>query len=636
MKHGFVRVAAASPDLRVGNPAYNAQKIIEVINEQAQRGTEILVFPELCLSGYTCGDLFFQKTLLEECLTALKAVADATKDKTMLVFVGLPFEAQAGKVYNCAAAISGGVVEGLIPKTYVPNYGEFYEQRYFMQAWDEDGYWIDLPWGDRPYFGKNFLIEDKHGVTVACEICEDLWAPTSPSSKLAVTKANIIVNLSASDETVGKREYRHTLVSAQSGKCVCGYIYCDAGMYESTNDCVFAGNHLIYENGTLLSEAKPFEGDVCEAEIDVGFLNHERRRLNTFHDEEGIDNFCFEGSFIGDGDLKLRRVPTLPFVPQGEKLSERAETILQIQSQALAKRLKHIGSRSAVLGVSGGLDSALALLVTVRAFELLNKPKEDIIAISMPCFGTSKKTKSNASLLAKALGVTFKVVPIAKTVTSHFKDIGQDMGDHDLTFENAQARYRTMVLMDVACQTGGIVVGTGDLSELALGWCTYNGDHMSNYSVNSSVPKTLVKHLVAYEGKRIGGRVQRVLQSILDTEISPELLPPDKEGKIAQKTEDIVGPYELHDFFLYRILRCGDEPEKVYYLAKYAFGDRYDGDTIKKWLKTFYKRFFSQQFKRNCVPDGVKVGSVSLSPRADWRMPSDADAQIWLERVEKL
>ncbi len=637
MKHGFVKVAAASPELRVADPRYNAQKIIEVIEKQAKKGTEILVFPELCLSGYTCGDLFLQKTLLDGCLEALDSIAAATKEKTMLVFVGLPFAATGGKLYNCAAAVCGGEVKGLVPKAHLPNYGEFYEKRYFTPA-DPDVEGTSVKAGRREYyFGTDLLIIDtQHGVTVACEICEDLWAPVSPSTKAAVTNANIIVNLSASDETAGKREYRKTLLAAQSGKCVCGYIYCDAGMYESTGDCVFSGNHLIYENGALLAETQPFEGGVCEAEIDAGFLEHERRCYNTFRDGDGGEYFAAACSFIGGGDLRLRSVSRTPFVPAGENRQERTETILEIQSYALARRLEHVGAKTAVLGVSGGLDSTLALLVTARAFDLLKKPRTDILAVAMPGFGTSDKTKNNSLALMREMGVTAKTVPIADTVLNHFQEIGHDPAVHDVTYENAQARYRTMILMDIANQTGGLVIGTGDLSELALGWCTYNGDHMSHYGVNASVPKTLVKYLVREEGTRLGGTAGKILCAITETEISPELLPPDEKGAIAQKTEDIVGPYELHDFFLYRMLCRGDEPEKILYLARYAFAEQYDATTIKKWLQVFYKRFFSQQFKRNCMPDGVKVGSVSLSPRADWRMPSDASGSLWLARLEKL
>ena len=639
MKHGFVKVAAASPSLRVADPVYNANKIIETIRAQAEKETEILVFPELCLSGYTCGDLFLQQTLLDGCLAARGPIGRATEGINMLVFVGLPFEVQSGKVYNCAAAVSGGEVKGLVPKSHLPNNGEFYERRYFMSAWEGESVLVKLPFSEKSvYIGTDIYFEDRaHGVCVACEICEDLWVPVSPSVKSAVTKANLIVNLSASSETAGKREYRHTLVSAQSGKCVCGYVYCDAGEEESTGDGVFAGNHMIYENGVLLAETKPFEGRVCEAEIDVGFLNAERRKLNTFHEGEENDYIGAECSFVGDGNLKLRHVISAPFLPEGEKeRAERCELILNIQAHALKKRLAHTNAKTAVLGISGGLDSTLAFLVTARAFDLLGKDRKQITAITMPGFGTTGKTKNNAVALIGQMGACTRTVDITASVLQHFKDIGHDPENKNSAYENAQARMRTMILMDVANEEGGLVVGTGDLSELALGWCTYNGDHMSMYGVNASVPKTLVKALVAYEAKRLGGNAERILNDILDTEISPELLPPDDSGNIAQKTEDLVGPYELHDLFLYSFLRRGDAPAKTLYLAERAFDGKYSRAEIKKWLTVFYRRLFSQQFKRSCSPDGVKVGSVSLSPRADWRMPSDASPEAWLAETEKL
>ncbi len=639
MKHQFVRAAAASLELRVADPAYNAKKIIEIIKAQAKRGTEILAFPELSLCGYTCGDLLLNKTLTDGCLAALKRVAEATAGIKMLVFAGVPVVWQ-NKLYNCAAGISNGKVLGFVPKTYLPNYGEFYERRYFAEGFEEEGY---VPLWEKEFapISSNFLFEQENGgVSVACEICEDLWAADSPSVRHVKTGAEIIVNLSASSETVGKREYRHTLVSAQSGKNVCGYIYCDAGLCESTTDTVFAGNHMIYENGALLAEAKPFSGEVCEAEIDLGFLKNERKRLtdfpNLFTRGSGHDYFTTRADFLGDGDLTLRKFSRTPFVPEETELSQRCELILNIQSHALARRLKHVNAKTAVLGISGGLDSTLALLVTARAFGLAGLPRKDIIAVTMPCFGTTEKTKNNSLLLMEALGVSARTVEIGKTVLLHFKDIGQDPQKTDAAYENAQARYRTMVLMDIANQTNGLVAGTGDMSELALGWCTYNGDHMSNYAVNSSVPKTLVKALVGYEAERLGGELKSVLMGILNTEISPELLPPEKDGSIAQKTEDIVGPYELHDFYLYHFLRRGDSPAKTLYLAERTFAGKYERATLKKWLLNFYRRFFAQQFKRSCAPDGVKVGSVSLSPRGDWRMPSDASAALWLEETEKL
>ena len=635
MKHGFVKAAAASPELRVADPSFNAQKIIATIKEQAKAGVEILVFPELSLCGYTCGDLLLQKTLLNGCLTALKEIALATEKIKMLVFVGLPFELE-GAVYNCAAAVANGEVKGIVPKTNLPDYGEFYEERWFS-ALPSDYECMYIPlWDDEFVYFGNDLIFEQGEVSVACEICEDLWAPDSPVIRLAVTKANIIVNLSASNETVGKREYRKTLLSAQSGKCVCAYVYADAGVSESTTDLVFAGNNFIYENGVCLAEAEPFSGEICTAEIDVGFLQNERRKINTFHDQNGQDYCRKAADFVGDGDLTLRKISQTPFVPEEEELSERAELILNMQAHALARRLKTTCSKTAVIGVSGGLDSALALLVTARAFDLLKKSRKDILGYTMPCFGTTNETKNNSVQLMQAMGITSKTVNIAYTVNSHFKDIGHDPEKYNIVYENAQARYRTMVLMDVANETQGLVVGTGDLSELALGWCTYNGDHMSNYAVNCGVPKTLVKYLVRAEGKRLGGKTERVLESILATEISPELLPPDKGGKIAQKTEDIIGKYEINDFYLYSFLRRGDSPEKSLYLAERAFKGKYPREQLKNTLANFYRRFFSQQFKRSCVPDGVKVGSVCLSPRGDWRMPSDAEAALWLEEIEKL
>ncbi len=629
-----MKIAAVSPALRVADPAYNAQKIAEIVLAQAAKGTELLVFPELSLSGYTCGDLFFQKTLLDGCLSALKTVARSTEGKKILVFVGLPLSVR-GKLYNCAAAVANGEVKGFVPKTYLPNYGEFYEARYFTPAPEEEFF---VEWGgDLRVVSRDFTVRERRtGAIVACEICEDLWAPVSPSARHCANGATVVVNLSASDETVGKREYRHKLLAAQSGKNVCAYVYCDAGESESTSDMVFAGNSMVYENGVCLAESEPFSGAVCETEADVGFLLAERRRMNVFVPTYG-KNWSADADFCTEGDLALRAVDPLPFVPREEGArKERAARILDIQAHAFARRIAHTGAKTAVIGVSGGLDSTLALLAACRAFDLLGKPRADILALSMPGFGTTLKTKNNATALVQALGVSSRQVNISQTVLRHFKDIGHDPADADATYENAQARYRTMVLMDLANETGGLVVGTGDLSELSLGWCTYNGDHMSMYAVNCSVPKTLVKYLVLAEAERLGGRAEIVLKSVLGTEISPELLPPDAEGNIAQKTEDLVGPYELNDFYLYHTIRRGDDPAKTLYLAERAFAEKYDRATLKKWLVNFYKRFFSQQFKRNCVPDGVKVGSVSLSPRADWRMPSDASAALWLEEAEKL
>ena len=657
MKYGFLRVAAASPSLKVADPAYNAARIIEVIEQQAQKGTELLVFPELSLSGYTCGDLFLQKTLTDGCMRALMTVAEATKGKKMLVFVGLPV-VLAGKLYNCAAAVAEGDVLGFVPKTHLPNYSEFYEQRHFTPApkgvyavelpcdekdEDENEPHFPFPGGCRVTFSADQIFYDPAHpeVSVACEICEDLWVADAPSVRHAQAGATVIVNLSASNEVIGKREYRKTICAAQSGKCVCAYVYADAGMDESTSDMVFSGNHLIYENGSLLAESAPFSGTVCEAELDIDYLLHERKRMNTVRvSVSETPERWYEGktaSFLTDALPSLRTFSPLPFVPEEEGArNERAELILNMQAHALAKRFAHTQAKTTVIGISGGLDSTLALLVTARAFDLLKKDRAGILAYTMPGFGTTGKTKSNSLALMQAMGVTAKTIPISETVLRHFEDIAHDPAVLNATYENAQARYRTMILMNVANETGGLVIGTGDLSELALGWCTYNGDHMSMYAVNCSVPKTLVRHLVRAEARRLGGETAEILESILATEISPELLPPDAAGNIAQKTEDIIGPYELHDFYLYHVVRRGDSPEKVYFLAQHAFAGKYDAATLKKWLVNFYRRFFSQQFKRNCIPDGVKVGSVSLSPRADWRMPSDASAALWLEEAEKL
>lgn len=639
MRFGFVKAAAASPELRVADPAFNAKKIIETIKEQEKAGVEILVFPELSLCGYTCGDLLLQKMLSDGCLAALREIAAATEKVKMLVFVGLPVVFQ-NKLYDCAAGIANGKVLGFVPKTHIPNYGEFYERRYFADGFTEEGY-IAL-WEDKfAPISSNILFDDERGsVTVACEICEDLWAAESPSLRHIKAGADIVVNLSASNETVGKREYRKTLLAAQSGKGVCAYVYCDAGVGESTTDLTFSGNHFVYENGVCLAEAKPFSNKVCTAEIDVGFLRNERKRLtdfpNVFVRNAKGNYFVTRADFIGSGDLSVRKYSRTPFVPEKETLAARTELILGIQANALARRMVHTKAKTAVIGVSGGLDSALALLVTVRAFELLKKSKKEIIGYSMPGFGTTDGTKSNATLLMQALGVTCKELNISDTVNAHFADIGHDPDDRNVTYENAQARYRTMILMDVANENQGLVIGTGDLSELALGWCTFNGDHMSMYAVNGGVPKTLVKHLVRAEGKRLGGKAGGVIKSILETEISPELLPPDSNGQIAQKTEDIIGKYEINDFYLYSFLRRGDSPKKALFLAERAFAGEYSREQLRDALVNFYKRFFAQQFKRNCMPDGVKVGSVCLSPRGDWRMPSDAEAALWLKQLEKL
>ena len=636
MKYGFVKVAAATPKIRVADVHYNGENIIQLIGRAEKAGAELLVFPELCVCGYTCGDLFGQNVLLDGALAALKEIAAATKGKSMLVFVGVPVRL-GGVLYNCAAALCGGKVLAFIPKRHLPNYAEFYEKRNFQPYVGEN---TRVEWeGEQVPFGHKILFREANvpDFTVAAELCEDLWVPAPPSVEHALAGANIIVNLSASDETAGKAEYRRLLVRAQSAKTVSGYVYADAGEGESTTDMVFAGHDMICENGEILAESEPFGEGLAVSEIDVEKLAFERRRINTYYensDTSGYEviSFC---ACKGTGSL-TRTVARLPFMPQGEDaLGKRAELILSMQAQGLKKRLEHTNAQSAVIGISGGLDSALALLVTVRAFKALGKDLRDIVAVTMPCFGTTDKTLNNSLKLMQELGVTSRTVKIADSVRGHFKDIGHDEKVKNAAYENAQARTRTLVLMDIANDTNGLVVGTGDLSELALGWATYNGDHMSMYGVNASVPKTLVKYLIRHEAARLGGEAEKVLTDILNTEISPELLPPEN-GKIAQKTEELVGPYELHDFYLYYAIRWGFSPEKVYFLAKHAFAGAYADETLKKWLVNFYKRFFSQQFKRSCLPDGVKIGSVALSPRGDWRMPSDACAALWLQEAQAL
>lgn len=636
MKHGFVKVAAITPAIRVADTRANAAAIVEKLREAAKAGVELAVFPELCLCGYTCGDLFGQDVLLEGALDGLREVARASEGLHLLAFVGVPFRLN-GVLYNCAAAVNGGKVLAFIPKRHLPNYAEFYEKRNFQPYTGEN---VVVSFGGmRIPFGNKLVLrsEADREFSVSAELCEDLWVPAPPSVSHALAGANIIVNLSASDETAGKAEYRRLLVRAQSAKTVSGYVYADAGAGESTTDMAFSGHNMICENGEMLAESAPFGSGLAVSEIDVHKLAFERRRINTFYDTSDLGGYEYVSFSAGSASGRLTRtVSPTPFVPAEEgELGARAELILSIQSAGLRSRLEHIGAHSAVIGISGGLDSALALLVAVRAFDALGEDRKGIVAVTMPCFGTTDKTYNNSLRLMSALGVTARTVPIADTVRSHFKDIGHDESVRNSAYENAQARVRTLVLMDIANDVGGIVVGTGDLSELALGWATYNGDHMSMYGVNASVPKTLVKYLIRSEGKRLGGEAEAVLEDILSTEISPELLPPE-DGKIAQKTEELVGPYELHDFYLYYAIRWGFSPSKVYFLAKEAFRGRYDDATIKRWLVSFYTRFFSQQFKRSCLPDGVKVGSVSLSPRGDWRMPSDASPALWLDEAKNL
>ena len=641
MKYGFIKTAAISPDIRVADTEFNSERIKECIVKAEEKGAELAVFPELCITGYTCADLFYSDALLKGALKALRDIAEFTKEKKILVFVGLPVKI-GGLIYNVAAAVNKGEVLALIPKTNLPNYNEFYEKRWFS-AWNES---IEntVLYG-APYFAdkplrvlRNVIFRDKteSRFTVAAEICEDLWGANVPSALHTVNGANIIVNLSASNETVGKAEYRRELIKVQSARTVSAYVYADAGAGESTTDVVFAGHNLICENGALLTESKLFESGMVSADVDVAFIDFERAKyFNHGTENKGAkyETVYFDG--YKDVDSVGRVFAKTPFVPEGENvLGARAELILDIQSEGLKQRIERAGAKTAVIGLSGGLDSTLAILVAVKAMQKLGRNLKDVIAITMPCFGTTSRTFDNTVKLAKALGVSLKKVDISRSVLRHLKDIKHG-GNPDTTYENAQARERTQVLMDIANMTGGLVVGTGDLSELALGWATYNGDHMSMYGVNSSVPKTLVRYIVKHAVDASRGRLKAVLYDILDTPVSPELLPPT-DGEIAQKTEDIVGPYVLHDFYLYNMMRRGYSPLKIYFIATKTFKGEYDNDTILKWLKIFVKRFFTQQFKRSCVPDGVKVGSVALSPRGDLKMPSDASYALWLKEISEL
>lgn len=636
MRQGFIKVAALTPKVKVADTTYNREQICMLIDEAQEKSAKILVFPELCITGYTCGDLFYQELLLREAKKELLAIAKYTERKDCLVFVGLPLEHQ-GKLYNVAAAIAQGKVLGLVPKTHIPNYNEFYERRHFVSgmkqpvpvALDED---IIVPMGTQILF----QCRQMPALKIAAEICEDVWAPNPPGVDHALAGATVLVNLSASDETTGKDIYRKSLVTGQSGRLICGYIYCSAGDGESTQDVVYSGHNLIAENGSLLAESRRFCNESIYSELDIARLNEERRRMSTFP-ASNETYISIEFSLKEEQTELTRFVDPAPFVPGNKADREkRCEEIFMIQAMGLKKRLEHTNAATAVVGISGGLDSTLALLVMVKAFDLLNRDHKDIVAVTMPGFGTTDRTYDNAVSLIKSLGATFREVSIVDSVRTHFRDIGQDEAVHDVTYENGQARERTQILMDIANKSGGMVIGTGDMSELALGWATYNGDHMSMYGVNASVPKTLVRHLVRYYADTCGDEtLQKVLYDVLDTPVSPELLPPE-DGKISQKTEDIVGPYELHDFFLYYILRFGCTPKKIYRLAKYAFDGTYDTETIQKWLKTFYRRFFSQQFKRSCLPDGPKVGTVAVSPRGDLRMPSDASARIWMEELDHL
>lgn len=648
MKYGFVKTACASPRLKVADCNFNSEQIICAAKDAAKNGASVIVFPELSITGYTCGDLFFQRTLQNASEVQLKRIISETAKLDSVIFVGLPVPRAEG-IYNCAAAIKGGELLALFAKSYLPNYGEFYERRHFTPFQQNmNTQFIDFADFEEVPFGTDILIQDEKdsAITIGCELCEDLWVPVPPSSRHILAGATIIANLSGGNEIIGKADYRRSLVKSHSARSLCAYLYANAGLDESTQDMVFAGHNLISENGTLLAESSLFSSETIYADIDVERLCQERRRTTSFG--FSANNNTFNSNYVivqikmnvekAAGEFS-RYVDPHPFVPSDkDKRTQRCLEVITLQAQGLAKRLRHINCQSAVIGLSGGLDSTLAILITCRAFDLCGIERSKVTAITMPCFGTTDRTYNNACSLAKECGATLKEVPIADAVRQHFADLGHDESLHDVTYENCQARERTQVLMDYANKTNGIVIGTGDLSELALGWCTYNGDHMSMYGVNSSIPKTLVRYLVQWFAEASedakNEKLASVLKDILDTPVSPELLPP-KEGVISQVTEDLVGPYELHDFYLYYLLRFGFSPAKIYFLAQNA-NLPYGKDVILKWLKIFYRRFFTQQFKRSCMPDGAKVGTINLSPRGDWRMPSDAVYSAWNEELETL
>ncbi len=639
MKDGYVRVEVVTPDIKVADCIFNTEQICSRIDKAYDAQVSVIVFPEMCITGYTCNDLFLQDTLLSDAQKSLATITEYTKGKNMLTVVGLPFE-YCNKLYNVAAVIKDGVILGLVPKKYIPNYNEFYERRQFTEGFDK-AVKVCVA-GQQTYMGSRILFRcsDFEKLVVGVEICEDLWTPLPPSVSHAMNGATLIVNPSASNETVGKEDYRRSLVTGQSARLVCAYAYASSGDGESTQDIVFGGHDIIAENGTLLAETSLFANNSVINDIDFDRINSERRRMSTFtsatdNDEYTVVDFSLAGT---EYTSLVRFIDPHPFVPENEATrNKRCEAILSIQAMGLKKRLAHIGCKNVVIGISGGLDSTLALLVAVRAYVLLGLDMSGIHAVTMPGFGTTDRTYDNAVKMIKSLGCTFHEISIRESVTRHFEDIGHDINVHDVTYENGQARERTQILMDIANKVNGIVIGTGDMSELALGWATYNGDHMSMYGVNASVPKTLVRHLVRYYAEVLAdSTLAKVLYDVLDTPVSPELLPPDENGQIEQKTEDLVGPYELHDFFMYYILRFGIHPAKLYRIACAAFRPDYSEETILKWLKTFYRRFFSQHFKRSCLPDGPKVGTVAVSPRGDLRMPSDACARIWLKELDEL
>lgn len=644
MKHGFITVAAAIPSVKVADCDYNEKQLESLIAQAEGKGVEIIVFPELCITGYTCQDLFGQQLLLEEAEKAVLKLLDFTRSLDIIAIVGLPVVC-GDLLLNCAAVIQKGDLLGLIPKTYLPNYSEFYEKRWFASAQDLDD--TDLPFAGKTMHvtAEPTLFRTCEGVHFGVEICEDVWAPAPPSNHLALSGAELIFNLSASDELIGKHDYLKSVLAQQSARTMTGYVYSGCGYGESTQDVVYGGNAMIYENGKLLVEADRFsmEPQMMITQIDVEKLRTERRTNSTYvNAQHSYSAKIINAHGIQPRDFQLiREIDAHPFIPKTADMKQSCEEIFSIQVMGLAKRIEHTHSKKVIVGISGGLDSTLALLVCVKTFDKLKMDRKGIVGVTMPGFGTTDRTYNNAINLMKSLGITLMEISIAKAVTQHFKDIGHDAAVHDVTYENSQARERTQILMDLSNQLGGLVVGTGDLSELALGWATYNGDHMSMYGVNASVPKTLIQHLVRYVAEterkeKNDQKTYEILMDVVDTPISPELIPADENGNIKQKTEDLVGPYELHDFFLYYFLRFGFRPQKIFLLAQQAFKGSYDDVTIKKWLTTFLRRFFAQQFKRSCLPDGPKVGSVSLSPRGDWRMPTDASSAMWLKECEML
>ena len=635
MNSGFLKVAAVSPRVTVGGIKQNLENAIQELHAAERDGIKLLVFPELYLSAYTCGDLFLQRTLQEDCKKALLTLCDETKGSDMVVCIGVPLVWKA-RLYNCAAVLQNGQILAVIPKTYLPNYNEYYEKRWFASG---DGVQSELRIGTQTVpFGQT-LVRLSENAVLGVELCEDLWVPAPPSTSLCLAGANLIVNLSASNEAVTKNDYRRSIIAAQSAKCFCAYVYASAGVGESSTDLVFSGACTVAENGTILSESErfAFDGSRAVADIDLDKLCTERQRDGSFSDNAAhLAAFPAVSTCVPVPETAFEDVTRLfdrhPFVPSDEREKDvRCREILAIQSHALAKRLAHTGLHKAVVGISGGLDSTLALLVCVRTMQILKQPTENILCVTMPGFGTTDRTYHNACDLVRAFGAQLLEIPIRDAALGHMRDIGHDPSVQDVTYENTQARERTQILMDLANKHGGLLVGTGDLSELALGWCTYNADHMSMYGVNAGVPKTLVRHLVENEAEHLPENVARILRDILDTPVSPELLPPDKEGNIQQKTEEELGPYEVHDFFLYHFLRFGTPPKKLLFMARRAFADTYTDEQLTRWLKLFLRRFFANQFKRSCLPDGPKVGSVSLSPRGDWRMPSDADCTDWMD-----